>query len=121
LLVGLNNTVVRQWHRQQDSGQPVVSQWPVTDGPSVDHQWSATIDPPADQQWHLLPTADRRKTDEQNSGGSLVAAAGGPPRAYVCWFYGAMGMAYIFVPQSLVLNSQVRNENTTYKIALQYL
>jgi hypothetical protein len=49
------------------------------------HQWSAsgqplwfnTIGPPADQQWHLVLIADCRKTDEQNSGRLLVAAAEG--------------------------------------------
>jgi hypothetical protein len=43
-------------------------------GASGQPLWSNTAGPPVDQQWHLMPTVDCHKTDEQNSGGPLVAA-----------------------------------------------
>jgi hypothetical protein len=102
--------VVHQWSAKVDLGGPpefcssvlrrsaggignkmADHQWSATGQSLMVHRWTTsgqplwfnTIGPPADQQWHLLPTADRRKTDEQISGRPLVAAAGGRPRVYL--------------------------------------
>jgi hypothetical protein len=58
--------------------------------------WFNTIGPPVDQWWQLVQTADRRKRDEQNSGGLLVATAGGLLR--VCLLGYDTGMFYIIKP-----------------------
>jgi hypothetical protein len=45
-LLGISFTAVHWWHRQQDGGPPVVSQWPATDGPTLMvHRWTASGQP----------------------------------------------------------------------------